>query len=199
MDKVVVHQALTTLEILAIGFVTVSVFEMVLGAIRTYLFAHTTSRVDVELGAKLYQHLLNLPLAYFESRQVGLSVARVKELDSIREFLTNSALTLVIDLGFTFVFFAVMWIYSSSLTLIVLSTIPFYILLSLLITPVLKHRLDKAFKEGAKNQAFLTESLTGIQTIKPSAIEPQMQHIVNTRKIQLSLLYLFSFLKYESI
>ena len=145
MDKVVVHQALTILEILAIGFVTVSVFEMVLGAIRTYLFAHTTSRVDVELGAKLYQQLLNLPLAYFESRQVGLSVARVKELDSIREFLTSSALTLVIDLGSTFVFFAVMWIYSSSLTLIVLSTIPFYILLSLLITPVLTHRLDKAY------------------------------------------------------
>ncbi|WP_151192655.1 type I secretion system permease/ATPase [Cysteiniphilum sp. JM-1] len=176
MDKVVVHQALTTLEILAIGFVAVSIFEVILGAIRTYLFAHTTSRVDVELGTKLYQHLLSLPLAYFEARQVGLSVARVKELDSIREFLTSSALTLLIDLGFTFIFFAVMWFYSAQLTLIVLATIPCYVVLSLLITPILKARLDQAFKEGAKNQAFLTESLTGIQTVKSSAIEPQMQH-----------------------
>ncbi|WP_440683205.1 type I secretion system permease/ATPase [Cysteiniphilum halobium] len=176
MDKVVVHQALTTLEILAIGFVAVSIFEVILGAIRTYLFAHTTSRVDVELGTKLYQHLLSLPLAYFEARQVGLSVARVKELDSIREFLTSSALTLIIDLGFTFIFFAVMWFYSAKLTLIVLATIPCYVVLSLLITPILKARLDQAFKEGAKNQAFLTESLTGIQTVKSSAIEPQMQH-----------------------
>ena len=176
MDKVIVHQALTTLEILAIGFVIVSIFEVVLGAIRSYLFVHTTSRVDVELGSKLYKHLLSLPLAYFEARQVGQNVARVKELDSIREFLTSSALTLLIDLGFTFIFFMVMWFYSSKLTLIVLATIPFYVLLSLFITPILKHRLNQAFKEGAKNQAFLTESLSGIQTIKSSAIEPQMQH-----------------------
>ena len=176
MDKVIVHQALTTLEILAIGFAIVSVFEVVLGAIRSYLLVHTTSRVDVELGSRLYKHLLSLPLAYFEARQVGQNVAKVKELDSIREFLTSSALTLLIDLGFTFIFFMVMWFYSAKLTLIVLATIPFYIVLSLFITPILKHRLDRAFQEGAKNQAFLTESLTGIQTIKSSAIEPQMQH-----------------------
>ncbi len=176
MDKVIVHQALTTLEILAIGFVVVSVFDAILGCVRSYLFAHTTSRVDVELGTKLYQHLLSLPLAYFEARQVGLSVARVRELDSIREFLTSSALTLIIDLGFTVVFFVVMWFYSVKLTLIVLASIPVYVLLSLLITPVLKQRLDQAFKEGARNQAFLTESLSGIQTVKSSAIEPQMQH-----------------------
>ncbi len=161
MDKVIVHQALTTLEILAIGFVVVSVFDAILGCVRSYLFAHTTSRVDVELGTKLYQHLLSLPLAYFEARQVGLSVARVRELDSIREFLTSSALTLIIDLGFTVVFFVVMWFYSVKLTLIVLASIPVYVLLSLLITPVLKQRLDQAFKEGARNQAFLTESLSG--------------------------------------
>ncbi|WP_395946986.1 type I secretion system permease/ATPase [Caedibacter taeniospiralis] len=176
MDKVIVHQALTTLEILAIGFVVVSVFDAILGGVRSYLFAHTTSRVDVELGTKLYQHLLSLPLAYFEARQVGLSVARVRELDSIREFLASSALTLIIDLGFTVVFFVVMWFYSVKLTLIVLASIPVYVLLSLLITPVLKQRLDQAFKEGARNQAFLTESLSGIQTVKSSAIELQMQH-----------------------
>ena len=119
MDKVIVHQALTTLEILAIGFVIVSVFEVVLGAIRSYLLVHTTSRVDVELGSRLYKHLLSLPLAYFEARQVGQNVAKVKELDSIREFLTSSALTLLIDLGFTFIFFMVMWFYSAKLMLIV--------------------------------------------------------------------------------
>ncbi|WP_119342584.1 type I secretion system permease/ATPase [Facilibium subflavum] len=176
MDKVVVHQALTTLEILAIGFLVVSLFEVIFGAIRTYLLSHTTSRVDVELGSRLYKHLLSLPLAYFESRQIGQNVARVKELDSMREFLTSSALILIIDLGFTFVFFSVMWFYSPTLTLVVLLTIPFYAGLSIFIAPILRYRLDKAFKEGAKNQAFLTESLTGIQTIKSSAIEPRMQH-----------------------
>lgn len=175
MDKVLVHKGFTTLDVLAFGFLVVSIFEVVLGGLRTYIFSHTTNRVDVELGARLFNHLLALPLAYFEARQVGQSVARVRELDSIRNFITGTALTLVIDLTFTFVFFGVMWYYSPTLCVIVLLTIPFYVALSVFITPILRHRLNSKFKYGAENQSFLVESVTGVQTIKSLAVEPQMQ------------------------
>jgi len=175
MDKVLVHRGFTTLDVLAIGFFIVVVFEAFLGGFRNYLFSHTTNRVDVELGSRLFNHLLALPLAYFESRQVGQNVARVRELDTIRNFITGTALTLVIDLFFVFVFLAVMWYYSPQLTWVVLATIPLYVLLSLFITPILRHRLDEKFKHGAANTAFLTESITGIGTVKSLSVEPQMR------------------------
>jgi ATP-binding cassette, subfamily B, bacterial HlyB/CyaB len=175
MDKVLVHKGFTTLDVLAFGFLVVAVFEAILGGLRNYLFSHTTNRVDVELGARLFNHLMALPLAYFEARQVGQSVARVRELDTIRNFITGTALTLIIDLTFTLVFFAVMWYYSPTLCLIVLGTIPFYVLLSIFITPILQHRLNKKFQYGAENQSFLVESVTGVQTVKALAVEPQMQ------------------------
>ncbi len=146
-----------------------------MGGLRNYVFSHTTNRVDVELGARLFNHLVSLPLSYFESRQVGQSVARVRELDTIRNFITGTALTLVIDLLFTVVFFAVMWFYSPTLTIIVLLTIPLYIMLSVFITPILRHRLDEKFKHGAENQAFLVEAVTGVETLKAMSVEPQMQ------------------------
>lgn len=175
MDKVLVHRGFTTLDVLAVGFFIVVVFEAILGGIRNYVFSHTTNRVDVELGSRLFNHLLALPLAYFESRQVGQNVARVRELDTIRNFITGTALTLVIDLFFVFVFLAVMWYYSPSLTWIVMGSIPFYVLLSVFITPILRRRLDEKFRHGAANTAFLTESITGIGTVKSMAVEPQMR------------------------
>lgn len=175
IDKVLVHQGLTTLNVLIVGLIAIILFETMLGGLRSFLFTHTTSRVDVELGAKLYRHLLNLPLAYFEARRVGDTVARVRELETIREFLTSSAATLVIDLLFTFVFLAVMYFYSPMLLLIVLIAIVCYILISGILTPPLRRRIDERFQRGAESQAFLVESVTAVQTLKAAAIEPQMQ------------------------
>ena len=175
IDKVLVHRGLSTLDVIAIGLVMVALFESVLTALRTYVFSHTTNRIDVELGARLFRHLIALPIAYFEARRTGDSVARVRELENIRNFLTGSALTLVIDLLFTFVFLAVMAFYSLFLTGIVLVSFPFYILISVLVTPVFRHYLNEKFNRGAENQAFLVESITGMQTLKALAVEPQMQ------------------------
>ncbi|HYM02315.1 MAG TPA: type I secretion system permease/ATPase [Stellaceae bacterium] len=174
-DKVLVHRGLTTLDVLVIGLITVSLFETVLGTLRTYVFAHTTNRIDVELGARLFRHLLALPIAYFEARRAGDSVARVRELENIRNFLTSSALTLLIDLVFTVVFLAVMFYYAPLLTWIVVGSFPFYIGLSAGVTPLFRRRLDEKFNRGAENQAFLVESVTGIETLKAMAVEPQMQ------------------------
>ncbi len=175
IDKVLVHRGLSTLEVLTIGLATIAVFEAVLGALRTYLFAHTTNRIDVELGARLFRHLMSLPLSYFQTRRAGDSIARVRELENIRNFLTSSALTLVIDLVFTVVFLGVMVIYSPLLTLIVLGAFPFYIGISAGATPFFRRRLDEKFQRGAENQAFLVESITGVETLKAMAVEPQMQ------------------------
>jgi ATP-binding cassette, subfamily B, bacterial HlyB/CyaB len=175
IDKVLVHKGLTTLEVLAIGLLVVFTFDVAIGGLRTYLFAHTTSRVDAELGAKLFSHLTHLPLAYFQARRVGDSVARVRELDTIREFLTSSALTLVIDLFFAVVFLAVMYLYSPMLLLVVLITLPLYALIVLTVAPLLRAKIDEKFARGAENQSFLVESITGVETLKAMAVEPQMQ------------------------
>jgi ATP-binding cassette, subfamily B, bacterial HlyB/CyaB len=175
IDKVLVSRTLGTLDVIMIGLVSISVFETILSILRTYLFAHTTNRIDVELGARLFRHLMALPIGYFQSRRVGDSVARVRELENIRNFLTGSALTLVIDLFFTFVFLGVMFIYSPLLTWIVIGAFPFYIGISAGATPVFKRRLDEKFERGAENQAFLVESVNGVETLKAMAVEPQMQ------------------------
>ena len=175
IDKVLVHRGLTTLDVLAIGLLAIALFEIVLGGLRSYVFAHTTNRVDALLGAKLFSHLLRLPLAYFEARRVGDSVARVRELENIRNFLTGSALTLVIDLLFTLVFFVVLYQYSPVLTAVVAGAIPCYAVLSLWVAPRLRRRLEAKFNRGAENQAFLVEAINGIQTLKAMALEPQMQ------------------------
>jgi subfamily B ATP-binding cassette protein HlyB/CyaB len=175
IDKVLVHRSMSTLDILIVAFLAIAIFETVLGALRSYVFSHTTNRIDVELGARLFRHLLALPIAYFQARRVGDSVARVRELENIRNFLTGSALTLAIDLFFTFVFLAVMFIYSGLLTWIIIASFPLYIAVSAIATPMFRQRLDEKFKRGAENQAFLVESVTGIETLKSMAVEPQMQ------------------------
>jgi subfamily B ATP-binding cassette protein HlyB/CyaB len=175
IDKVLVHRSLSTLDVLMIGLVAIALFEGILGTLRTYLFAHTTNRIDVELGARLFRHLMALPISYFQARRVGDSVARVRELENIRQFLTSSALTLVIDLFFTFVFLAVMFYYSPLLTFAVLGAFPFYIGISAGLTPLFRRRLNEKFQRGAENQAFLVESVTGVETLKAMAVEPQMQ------------------------
>ncbi|MCK1511734.1 type I secretion system permease/ATPase [Bradyrhizobium sp. 190] len=175
IDKVLVHRSMSTLDVLIIGLVALTLFEAVLETLRVYLFAHTTNRIDVELGARLFRHLMALPIAYFQARRVGDSVARVRELENIRQFLTSSALTLVIDLLFTVVFIVVMFYYSTTLTLIVLASFPFYIGISAGAAPLFRRRLDEKFNRGSENQAFLVESVTGVETLKAMAVEPQMQ------------------------
>ncbi|MDL2195985.1 type I secretion system permease/ATPase [Shewanella algae] len=176
IDKVLVHKGMTTLDVLAFGFFIVITFEVILTGLRTYVFSHTTNRVDVELGSKLYKHMLSLPVAYFNSRRVGDTVARVKELDSVREFLTGSSLTVVLDVFFSFVFFGVMFYYAPLLTWIIVGTIPFYFTLSLIITPTLRKCLNEKFQRSAENHSFLVESVNGVETIKAMAVEPQLRN-----------------------
>jgi subfamily B ATP-binding cassette protein HlyB/CyaB len=172
MDKVLVHKGLTTLDVLVVGLVAVVIFESALNGLRSYVFSHTTSRIDVELGARLFRHLVQLPLAYFQARRVGDSVARVRELENIRSFLTGNAMTVLLDVMFSVVFIAVMFFYSVPLTLIVLVSLPLYFGLSLAVVPILRKRLDVKFARGAENQSMLVETVTGIQTVKAGALEP---------------------------
>nr|CAA56359.1 xIIIB [Actinobacillus pleuropneumoniae serovar 8 str. 405] len=177
MDKVLVHRGFSTLNVITVALSVVVIFEIVLNGLRTYIFSHSTSRIDVELGAKLFRHLLALPISYFENRRVGDTVARVRELDQIRNFLTGQALTSVLDLLFSFIFFAVMWYYSPKLTIVILLSLPCYIAWSIFISPILRRRLDEKFARNADNQSFLVESVSAIDTIKALAVTPQMTNI----------------------
>lgn len=176
MDKVLVNHAMKTLNVIAIGLIMATLFESMLTGIRTYVFANTSSKIDVELGARLFRHLLNLPVAYFQARRVGDSVARIRELENIRSFLTGNAITLVLDLMFSVVFLAVMLWYSAWLTLIVAVSIPLYIALSFVFTPIIRARLNVKFNRGAENQSFLVETISGIDTVKAMAVEPRWVH-----------------------
>ena len=175
IDKVLTHRSMTTLDVMVVALLGVGLFEVVLGAMRHYLFTHTTNRVDVELGAKLFRHLLHLPLSYFESRRSGDTVARVRELENARNFMTGSALTSWLDLFFAVVFLGVMFYYSVTLTLIVVGSLPVFFAASWLITPLMRKKLEDKFTLGAENQTFLVETVTSMETLKSHAVEGAWQ------------------------
>lgn len=175
VDKVLVHRSISTLNVLAIGIAIVYIYELVLGLAKNYVFTHTTNRIDVILSSRLFRHLFALPMKYFESRRVGDTVARVRELDSIRNFLTGTPLSSIIDLVFIIVYIVVLFFYSPKLSLIVLCSIPVYAILSAIVTPMFKKRLDEKFEAGANTQSFLVESITGVQTIKSYALENKFE------------------------
>lgn len=175
IDKVLAHKGYSTLFVLVAGIAILGLFDVVLQQLRTYALSHTTNRIDVELGQRLFQHLLRLPLGYFETRSAGQTVARISELETIRGFLTGQALFSLMDLLFTFVFVAVLWIYSWQLTLIILAAVPIYALVAVLIRPPLRELVKEKFNRGAASQQFLVETVVGVQTIKSAAVEPIMQ------------------------
>lgn len=174
MDKVLVHQAFNTLDVLVFSLIVIMLAESLLSGIRTYVFSHTAARIDVQLGSRLFNHLTELPLAYFQARRVGDSVARVRELESIREFLTGNSITLLLDVFFTLVFIAVMFSYSGLLTWLVVASLPLYFLLSWFVTAPLQARVQESFSRSAEQQAFLLETVRGIDTLKSMALEPHM-------------------------
>ena len=174
IDKVLAHKGVTTLQVLAGGMIALALFEATLGGLRTYLFSHTTTRIAVALGARLFRHMLALPLSYFEARRVGDTVARARELEQIRRFLTGHSVTVALDAAFAAVFLTVMWVYSSTLTLIVMASLPIYGLLVVAITPAIRTHLHEQFNRGAENQALLVEAVSGVQTVKAMAVEPTL-------------------------
>ncbi len=175
VDKVLSHHTLSTLNVLAVGIAIVYLYDLILSLARGYLFTHTTNRIDVILSQRLFQHLFDLPLRYFESRRAGETVARVRELDTIRQFLTGTPLSSLIDLFFIVVYIVVLFLYSTSLTWLVIVSIPVYALLSLIVTPLFKKRLDEKFNAGAETSSFLVESIQGVQTVKAFALENKFE------------------------
>lgn len=175
LDKVIVHRSMSTLNVLGIAFVAVALFEFMLNLARNYIFMHTANKIDAKLGAKLFRHLFALPFVYFESRKVGNIIARVRELDQIREFITNKSVSVLIDLVFSSVFLIVMFVYSRVLTLVVLLIVALIAILYITVTPELRARLENKFQMGAQSNSYLVESVTGVQTVKSLSIEGTMQ------------------------
>lgn len=175
LDKVLVHHSLSTLNVIAVAFGGVIVFELLLNLVRNYIFVHTTSKIDAKLGAKLFRHLISLPLVYFEKRKVGNIIARVRELDQIREFIANKSVTLLLDILFSGVFVVMMMLYSVKLAFTALGFVFVIALLYFFITPQLRARLEEKFQMGAQSNSYLVESVTGMQTVKSLAIEGGMQ------------------------
>lgn len=176
IDKVLVHKGGSTLTVIVIGLVLIGIFDVVLQYLRSYVLNHTTSRIDTELGVRLFDHLLRLPLSYFETRAAGQTVARVRELETIRAFLTGQGLSAAIDLVFAVIAIGVMFIYSQTLTLIVLLSIPCYLLIAFLVRPGLRKKVNERFNRGAMTQQFLVETVVGIQTLKAAAVEPMLRN-----------------------
>lgn len=175
IDKALAHHSVSTLDVIVFGLIVVALFEMMLGIARSYIFTHTTSRIDVILSSRLFRHLFALPLRYFETRRVGDTTARVMELEKVRTFLTGAPMTTIIDLCFIFVYIVIMLWYSTTLTWVVLASLPVFVILSAIVTPLFRYRLDERFNTGAEVQSYLVESINGAQTIKSFALEPELQ------------------------
>ncbi len=175
VDKVLVHNTMSTLSVLAFAFAVVCIWEVAFSWIRTRLYSETSQKIDVELGARLFRHLLSLPISYFENRRVGDTVTRVRQLETIREFLTSASLTVLIDPIFTIVFMVAMCVYSPTLFGIVVISLIGYVAVAKVVTVPLRARLDEKFERSAANNALLVESITGIQTVKAAAVEPHWQ------------------------
>jgi ATP-binding cassette, subfamily B, bacterial HlyB/CyaB len=174
IDKVVVHRTESTLITLAIGMLVFVGFTALLTWVRQYLVLHTGNRVDAALGAAVFAHLFKLPPRYFEHRPTGVIAARLHGVETIREFLASAAVSLVLDIPFLFICVIVMFFYSVPLTLLVLGILCIIALLSLAIAPVFQARLNEQFLLGARNQAFVTEYVGGLETVKSLQLEPQI-------------------------
>lgn len=172
IDKVMVQESLPTLDVMAIALLSVSLFEAVLGILRLFIFTHTARRLDLSLSAQLFRHLMRLPLSYFESRRVGDTVARVQELEQIRQFLTGTALTVILDSIFAVVYLALMFYYNVQLTAVALAVLPLFAILTIVSTPILRGWLNETFNRSADSQSFLVETVTGIHSVKAHAAEP---------------------------
>ncbi|NJL02359.1 MAG: peptidase domain-containing ABC transporter, partial [Spirulinaceae cyanobacterium SM2_1_0] len=171
IDQVIVKQSVDTLQVLGIFLLGVAVLEAILSTVRTYLFVDTTNRIDLQLGSEIIDHLLRLPLRYFDRRPVGELSSRVNELENIRQFLTGTALTVVLDAIFSVVYIAVMAIYSWRLTIVALFTVPLFMLLAFFISPIVRRQLRTKAERNAQTQSHLVEVMSGIQTVKAQNIE----------------------------
>lgn len=176
IDKVIVHHSMNTLYAIGFGLFMFMVFTGIMTWVRQYLVLHTGNRVDAVLGSRVFNQLFNLPLRYFEHRPTGTLVARIQGIETIREFVSGAAVSLILDLPFLFIFLAIMFYYSVVLTCIVAGILLLITILSLAITPTLKTRLNEQFQLGARNQAFLTEYLNGVETVKSMQMEPGLRH-----------------------
>jgi subfamily B ATP-binding cassette protein HlyB/CyaB len=175
IDKVVVHQTANTLVVIGVALAVAMLFSAAMGWVRQYLVLHTGNRVDAVLGTRVFEHLLGLPARYFEHRPTGTIVARLHGVETIREFVSGAAVTLLLDLPFLAVFLAIMFWYSWQLTLIALAILAAIVSMSILIVPLIRARLNQQFLLGARNQAFLTEYVSGMETVKSLQMEPQLK------------------------
>lgn len=175
IDKVIVHRSVNTLLVIGIALLVVMAFNAALSWVRQYLILHTGNRIDAALGSRVFEHLFQLPPRYFEQRPTGTVIARVQGVDTIREFLSGAAVTLILDVPFLLIFLAIMFYYSWVLSLLAVAIIGSIAVLSFAITPLLRERLNRQFLLGARNQAFLTEYVAGMDTVKSLQLEPQLQ------------------------
>ncbi|WP_017327791.1 peptidase domain-containing ABC transporter [Synechococcus sp. PCC 7336] len=171
IDKVLVQNSVATLNVLGSLLIVMALFESFLTAIRTNLFADTTNRIDMTLGAQVIDHLLHLPMRYFGRRPVGELSTRVNELENIRQFLTGTALTVVLDAVFSVIYIAVMFLYSWIMALVALSTVPLFALLTFIVAPVIRQQVREKAERNAQTQSYLVESVSGIETVKAQNIE----------------------------
>ena len=174
IDKVVVHRTQSTLIVIGIGLAVFMVFSALLSWVRQYLILHTGNRVDAVLGAAVFSHLFKLPTRYFEHRPTGVIAARLHGVETIREFIASTAVTLILDLPFLLIFLGMMFYYSVVLTCIALTIMGLIVLMSFIVAPLFRKHLNQQFLLGARNQAFTTEYIGGVETVKSLQMEPQL-------------------------
>ena len=175
IDKVVVHQTVNTLVVIGVALGVFMLFTALMTWVRQYLVLHTGNRVDAVLGSQVFEHLLKLPLRYHQHRPTGVVVARIHGVETIRQFVSSAAVTLILDCPFLLIFLGIMLYYNWLLTLVTVGVLSVIVLISFAVTPIFRSRLNQQFLLGARNQAFLTEYVSGMETVKSLQMEPQLK------------------------
>ena len=159
---------LSSLNVLGTTMIVLALFQGLLQVLRTYIFVDTTDRMDLALGSSVIDRLLSLPLSFFEKRPVGELSQRLGELNSIRGFLTGTALISVLNIIFATLYLVVMFIYSPLLSVVALSTTPLYVLLVFGVAPIYRSLIRKRAVAQAKTQSHLIEVLEVFKQLKRS-------------------------------
>ena len=171
IDAVISQGNYSSLNVLGTLLIAMALAQALLGSLRTYLFSDTTNRIDISLGASIINHLLRLPLSYFAKRPVGEVSSRIGELERIRSFLTGTALTVLLDAIFSFIYIGVMLLYSVPLTIAALGVVPLFIALTVAVSPIIRRQLREGAEANARVQSHLVETLAGMETVKGQGME----------------------------
>ena len=184
IDKVLTHQSVTTLQVLAVGIIAALVFDATFGFLRQTLTLAASNKIDMRLTRRVFSHLLSLPIDFFETTSAGVVTRHMQQLEKIRSFLTGRLFFTALDLIALLVFVPILFSYSFKLAMIVLLFAGMIAVVVMAMVPTFQRRLNALYSAEGQRQGMLVETIHGMRTVKALAIEPSQRRIWDQRSAE---------------